>query len=244
MSSDARRAQGREVRRLIRQRAVYAGLSGLVPVPYLDDYLLVRGRSQLLAAVARAASVGVEDEACRILAEPAEGSVVEATGLGAAALALARRRLRRLGTALFLLRRADEALFTYQIGILFDHYCRALHVGPPLGADRAVLLRKAMSLAITATRREAIGRSVEMALARSSALGRRMLRSVDGAQRRLLGRDPAPPAPDDLQGPVPAPDGPPADLEERYARLLGEALERAWGTQLVDSDAQPGKRSP
>jgi hypothetical protein len=223
-----------ERRRLI-ERSLIAGLGGLMPVPVLDDALVARARRRLLREIAEQRRVDVDEGALRTLAEPPGPTWLEAAGVGALAWSLLGRRLRRLAGGIFALRRADEALFTYQTGVLFDHYCARHHLGSALDRERAGLLRSTMQRAARDARSEAIDRALDAGgrgIARSwSALAGWVLR----APRRLLGRSTpeptsepvltAPASHDSLRGRIAT------DLESVavvYDRALTEAFDAAW----------------
>jgi len=52
-------------------------------------------------------------------------------------------------------RRADDMATSYQLGMLFDHYCTKLHVGGAVDRTQAVALREAIFAALSDTERHA-----------------------------------------------------------------------------------------
>lgn len=160
-------------RRLILGRALLSGAAGLVPVPYLDDLLAGQVRAGLVRRLAELRRVDVDGNAVAELATPTGSRVLHAAGLGAVLLGGARRVWRRVAASILVVRRADEAMQTFQIGTLFDHYCARHHVGLGLDGGKARTLRDAMDQAIRHARGQALEDGFRRAL---------------GTSRRLVGR--------------------------------------------------------
>jgi uncharacterized protein (DUF697 family) len=157
-------------RRLILGRALLSGAAGLVPVPYIDDLLAGQVRAGLVRRLADLRRVDVDRNAVAELATPHHSRLLNAAGMGAVLLGGAQRVWRRVAASILVVRRVDEAVQTFQIGTLFDHYCARHHVGLGLDGARANALRAAMEQAI----RQARGRAVEKAFARAMATTRRL----------------------------------------------------------------------
>ncbi len=166
-------------RRLILGRAVLSGAAGLVPVPYLDDLLAGQVRAGLVRRIAELRRVDVDSNAVAELSTPTGSRVLHAAGVGAVLLGGAQRVWRRVAASLLVVRRADEAMQTFQIGTLFDHYCARHHLGLGLDGVRARALREAMEKAV----RHARGQALEDAFQRTLSTSRRLAGRLT---RRLL----------------------------------------------------------
>jgi uncharacterized protein (DUF697 family) len=176
-------------RRLILGRALLAGLAGLVPVPYIDDILAGGVRSSLVKRLAQLRHVDVDGNAVAALCTPHGSRLLHAAGVGAVVLGGARRVWRTVAASLVVVRRADEAVQTFQLGTLFDHYCARHHVGLGLDGTRAALLRQAMDQAISHARGEAFEQSFQRALKHARALAGRLKRRelVEKVETELAG---------------------------------------------------------
>lgn len=157
-------------RRLVIGRSLLAGAAGLVPVPYLDDLVAGAVRSALLKQLAERRAVDVDGNAVAELTTPHGSRLLGAATLGAAALGGARRAWRHVATSILFVRRVDEAVQTFQVGTLFDHYCAQHHVGLGLDGARGRQLRQAMDQAIRVARNDAVERAFRKALRASSGV--------------------------------------------------------------------------
>jgi uncharacterized protein (DUF697 family) len=166
-------------RRLILGRAVLSGAAGLVPVPYLDDLLAGQVRAGLVRRLAELRRVDVDANAVAELATPSGSRVLHAASIGAVLIGGAQKVWRRVAASILVVRRADEAMQTFQIGTLFDHYCARHHVGLGLDGAKARALREAMEQAI----RHARGQALEAAFQRTLATTRKLAGRLS---RRLL----------------------------------------------------------
>jgi hypothetical protein len=172
-------------RLLVLQRALVSGAAGLVPVPYLDDVLAAGVRAGLVRRLAELRQVDVDEQAVALLVTPHASRLLAAASLGSAALRGTRFAWRRLALSLIFVRRADEALHTFQVGTLFDHYCARHHVGLGLDRARAAALRRAMDAAIRSARSESFERAFRRALRVPGAAALGLPRRV---WSRLIGR--------------------------------------------------------
>jgi uncharacterized protein (DUF697 family) len=163
-------------RGLILGRALLAGAAGLVPVPYIDDFLSGGVRSGLVRRLAELRHVDVDANAVHALSTPNASRLLHAAGVGAVVLGGARRLWRTVATSLVVVRRADEALQTFQMGTLFDHYCARHHIGLGLDGTRALALRTSMDEAIRHARGEAFEQSFRRALKQARSLAGRLRR--------------------------------------------------------------------
>jgi uncharacterized protein (DUF697 family) len=168
-------------RRLVIGRSLLAGAAGLVPVPYLDDLVAGAIRSALLRQLGERRAVDLDSNAVAELATPHGSRLLGAATIGAVALGGARRAWRHVATSILFVRRVDEAVQTFQVGTLFDHYCARHHVGLGLDGPRARQLRQAMDQAIRVARTAAIERTFKKTLRASSGV-------LVAAARRVLPR--------------------------------------------------------
>jgi uncharacterized protein (DUF697 family) len=211
-------------RRLILARSLLAGAAGLVPVPYLDDLMAGAVRSALIRRLAELRAVDVDGNAVAELATPRGNRLLNAAGLGALAVGGARRAWRRVATSIVFVRRVDEAMQTFQVGTLFDHYCARHHVGFGLDGDKASRLRGAMDQAIRAARNDTLERAFRRTLRASSGVIAGAARLLPRRGRRL--EDP---------GDVPQLEGPLEKFEQElsgpataYVAALVGAFDVAW----------------
>jgi hypothetical protein len=151
-------------RPLILGRALISGAASLVPVPYLDELLAALVRESLIRRLAEIRNVDIDPHAVQAVAAPHGSRLLTAATLGSAALGATRRAFRRIAASLLVVRRVDEAMQTFQVGTLFDHYCARHHVGLGLDAQRAAKLRKAMDVAIRDTHGDALQRAFRASL--------------------------------------------------------------------------------
>lgn len=193
-------------RRLILGRSLLAGAAGLVPVPYLDDLLAGQVRAGLVRRVAELRHVDIDGNAVAELATPHGSRILNAAGVGAVLIGGARRVWRRVAASILVVRRVDEAVQTFQVGTLFDHYCARHHVGLGLDGDKARRLRLAMDEAVRHARSRAMDDSFRRALATTRKLAGRLSR------RALVEKVEA-----ELQGPAAA-----------YVAALVGAFDVAW----------------
>jgi uncharacterized protein (DUF697 family) len=213
-------------RRLILSRALLSGAAGLVPVPYLDDLLAGQVRSGLVRRLAELRRVDVDGNAVAELATPTGSRVLHAASVGAILIGGAQKVWRRVAASLLVVRRADEAMQTFQIGTLFDHYCSRHHVGLGLDGTKARTLRDAMEQAI----KQARGQTLEDAFQRTLATTRKLSRRL--ARRALVEK-----VESELAGPASA-----------YVAALVGAFDVAWAphkqAQLEGHKPQPPSTDP
>jgi uncharacterized protein (DUF697 family) len=207
-------------RRLILGRALLSGAAGLVPVPYLDDLLAGQVRAGLVRRLADLRRVDVDGNAVAELATPTGSRVLHAAGIGAVLLGGAQKVWRRVAASILVVRRADEAMQTFQIGTLFDHYCARHHVGLGLDGAKAKTLRDAMDQAI----RHARGQALEDAFQRTLNGSRRLAGKI---VRRMLAEK----VETELAGPATA-----------YVAALVGAFDVAWAPHKQAQLA--GRKSP
>ena len=151
-------------RSLILSRALLAGAAGLIPVPYVDDLLAGAVRSALIRRIAEIRGVDVDANAIEELAHPTGSRVLSAAGMGAIAVGGTRRVVRKIATALLFVRRVDEAIQTFYLGTLFDHYCARQHVGAGLDGKKAQAVRAVIEVAAKKARSESFERAFKKGL--------------------------------------------------------------------------------
>lgn len=181
-------------RRLAVARALATTAAGLVPVPFLDDWLREAILGRAYRRIAASYQIDLDDTAVKNLvhgrSKPA--SWVDLTS-SALAVRLAGQSVRRVMVALTALRRAQAASRTFASLTLFDHYCARLHTGLGLDGPRALALSDAIGAALATTPG---GLSFEpfrkgaLAAARSAAKAPLALADLasGGRLRKLLGR--------------------------------------------------------
>jgi len=217
-------------RALILGRAVLSGAASLVPVPYIDELLAALVRESLIRRIAEIRKVDLDPAAVQAVAAPHGSRLLTAATLGSAALGATRRAFRRLAASLLLVRRVDEAMQTFQVGTLFDHYCARHHVGLGLDAKAAAKLRQAMDRAIRDTHGDALQRAFRASLEAPIALPKRLWSRVrrrgggpidaeklDGELRRAEKTSFMQRTADSITG-----------VGKGYGRALAGAFDRAW----------------
>lgn len=147
-----------ENRRRIVAYAAAAAVAGLMPVPYLDDWLPVVLRRAMIRRIAEARQIDLDDAALRALADERvpEAGLRNLLSVGAIART-ARRSIRGVILTVHLYRHAESASRTFTLGTLFDHYCTRLHVGAGIDAARARVLRSRFD-AVVESRASSFGR--------------------------------------------------------------------------------------
>jgi hypothetical protein len=217
-------------RPLILGRALISGAASLVPIPYIDELLAALVRESLIRRLAEIRKVDMEPAAVQAVSAPHGSRLLTAATLGSAALGATRRAFRRIAASLLLVRRVDEAMQTFQVGTLFDHYCARHHVGLGLDAKAAAKLRQAMDRAIRDTHGDALQRAFRASLQAPVALPKRLwsrarrrndgpidAEKLDGdlkrAERSSFVRRTA----DSVTG-----------VGKNYGRALAAAFDRAW----------------
>jgi uncharacterized protein (DUF697 family) len=228
-------------RRLILSRALLAGTAGLVPVPYIDDLLAGAVRSSLIRRLAGIRQLDIDANAVELLAHPRASQLVHAASIGAIAVGGTRRIARRLVLTLVLVRRVDEAVQTFLLGTLFDHYASQRHVGAGLDGQRALRLRNAMDAAIRQAHSEVLTRTFRNGLRKMGAiassvprgafslLGRIRARAFRGANVETLDdRLDAVASSSYVQHTLSGMEGDVSAIERSYLVTLLDAFDRAW----------------
>jgi len=146
-----------ENRKLIVRRSLLAtAVGGVIPLPVLDDYFAGRVRAGMLIKLGERRQVDIAQSSAELLGDPREGTAVRNATLTAATLLALKLAWRKFFAVLALGRRAEDMATTFQLGMLFDHYCAKLHVGGEIDRHQAALLRFAIHGALAESERAAL----------------------------------------------------------------------------------------
>ena len=91
-----------------------------------------------------------------LLGDPREGTAVRNATLTAATLLALKLAWRKFFALLAIGRRADDMATSFQLGMLFDHYCAKVHVGAGIDRVQAAALRQAIFGALSESERQAL----------------------------------------------------------------------------------------
>jgi len=146
-----------ENRRLVVRRALIAtAVGGIIPIPVLDDYFAGRVRAGMLMKLSERRQVDIAQSSAELLGDPREGNAVRNATMTAATLVALKLAWRKFFAVLALGRRAEEMATTFQLGMLFDHYCAKLHVGGEIDRTQATVLRVTIHGALAESERAAL----------------------------------------------------------------------------------------
>jgi len=146
-----------ENRRLIVRRSLLAtAVGGVIPIPVLDDYFAGRVRAGMLIKLGERRQVDIAQSSAELLGDPREGTAVRNATLTAATLLALKMAWRKFFALMAIGRRAEDMATTFQLGMLFDHYCAKLHVGGEIDRTQAMLLRVAIHGALGESERAAL----------------------------------------------------------------------------------------
>lgn len=139
-------------RRLALGRALAAGAAGLLPVPFIDDWLLEATLGGAYRRIAAGHHVDLDGRAVKNLVH-GRTKASSWVDLGASAIAtrVAARSWKRMMIALTAVRRAQAASRTFARLTVFDHYCARLHTGLGLDGERALELADTITRALDET---------------------------------------------------------------------------------------------
>jgi hypothetical protein len=136
---------------IVRRALLASALSGLVPVPIMDDILSGRVRAGLYVKLATSRQVDLPAASAEVLAEGKAGSAWRTITFAAAALATLKLAWRKLFALLAAGRGAEDMATIFQVATLIDHYCARLHVGGPISRSEAALLRALVTQSVKRT---------------------------------------------------------------------------------------------
>jgi uncharacterized protein (DUF697 family) len=139
-------------RRLAVGRSVAAAVVGLVPIPFLDDFLLEATLGGAYKRIATAYQIDLDPIALKNLVhgKTKPRAWYELTGTALAGR-LASRTWKRVMIALTAVRRAQAASGTFATLTVFDHYCARVHTGLGLDGARALEVRELIRRALAET---------------------------------------------------------------------------------------------
>jgi hypothetical protein len=175
----------RESRSLIMAASLGTGVVGLVPLPLVNDLGIGALRALLLQRLADRRGVALSAHAALIAAGELAPSPERLAVTAVLSLGL-RLAMRRLGRALLLLLRLDDAGQTFLLGTCFDHYCLSHHPGGPVDARRAAAIHAAVDVAVTRARIQLASALVTRAWTELSRAGRAVPRTFWAACTALL----------------------------------------------------------
>jgi hypothetical protein len=139
-------------RRMAVGRALAAAAVGLIPVPFVDDWLFEATLGGAYKRIAGAHQIDLDKLAIKNLVhgktQPKAWS--EMTGMALAGR-IATRGMRRVLLALAAVRRAQAATRTFATLTLFAHYCARMHTGLGLDGARALEVRETIRRALVET---------------------------------------------------------------------------------------------
>ena len=145
-----------ENRRLIVRRALLAtAVGGLIPIPVLDDYFAGRVRAGMLAKIAERRRVDLAPGSADLLGDAREGNTLRNVTLTAAALLALKLAWKKFFAVVAIGRRAEDMATSYQLGMVFDHYCAKVHVGGGVDRTQAAILRQVIFAALSESERQA-----------------------------------------------------------------------------------------
>jgi hypothetical protein len=172
-----------ENRRLIVRRSLLASaVGGAVPLPVLDDYFAGRVRAGMLLKIAERRRVDLAPSSAELLGDPREGTAMRNATLTAATLLALKLAWRKFFALLAIGRRAEEMATSFQLGMLFDHYCAKLHVGAGVDRAQAMMLRETIFGALAESERAAFVTAFREG---GKVLGRSLLEAPDWVGERV-----------------------------------------------------------
>ena len=111
-----------------------------------------RVRAGMIMKLAERRRVDIAISSAELLGDPREGTAVRNATLTAATLIALKLAWRKFFALLAIGRRAEDMVTSFQLGMLFDHYCAKLHVGAGIDRAQAVDLRAAIFAAVARVR--------------------------------------------------------------------------------------------
>jgi hypothetical protein len=144
-------------RRLIVRRALLAtAVGGVIPIPVLDDYFAGRVRAGMLIKIAERRRVDLEPGSADLLGDAREGNAMRNVTLTAAMLLAIKLAWKKVFALMAIGRRAEDMTTSYQLGMVFDHYCAKLHVGAGIDRAQAAMLRTVIFNALAESEKQAL----------------------------------------------------------------------------------------
>lgn len=139
-------------RRMAVGRALVASAVGLIPLPFVDDWLYEATLSGAYKRIAGAHQIDLDKLAIKnlVFGKTQPKAWYEMTGVAFVGR-IATRGMRRMLLALAAVRRAQAASRTFATLTLFDHYCARMHTGLGLDGARALEVRETIRRALAET---------------------------------------------------------------------------------------------
>jgi len=109
----------------------------------------------MLMKIAERRRVDLAPGSADLLGDPREGNAMRNVTLTAAMLVAIKLAWKKFFALVAIGRRADDMATSYQLGMVFDHYCTKLHVGAALDRTQAAMLREAIFAALSESERQA-----------------------------------------------------------------------------------------
>lgn len=168
---------------LLVSHSVLVGLTPLIPVPLVDDYVKAYLERRLARAIAASHGVALADADVRTIGEGPQRDFLAEIRRGALLLPV-RLLLRKVFLFLNVKRASDAASAAYHRGYLFDA-ALAAKAHPP--KRTAAEVRAAIDATLAASPHSPIGGALRLSFEGSKALLRQALSALIGALRRLRG---------------------------------------------------------
>ena len=139
---------------IIRRSLLAAGLSGLIPIPVLDEYVAGRVRAGLYMKLAAARNVDLPQSAADLLGDPQDPSMMRNLTTIAVMLLAMKKTWNRLFALMRMGKGAEDMATNFQCAMLVDHYCARLHVGGAVTRNRAAQLHVVMHGSVDHTEKQ------------------------------------------------------------------------------------------
>jgi hypothetical protein len=167
---------------IVRRSLLAAGLSGIIPVPVMDEYVASRVRAGLYLKIAAARHVDLPQSAADLLSDPQDPSMARVAGGLAATLIVMKMAWRKLFAVMAAGRGAEDMATNFQFATLVDHYCARLHVGGAVTRPGAAQLHRLIHTAIDHTEK---GRLVAVFREGGRVLGKSVLEAPRWISERI-----------------------------------------------------------
>jgi len=141
---------------IIRRSLLAAGLSGLIPLPVMDEYVASRVRAGLYIKLAAARNVDLPQPAADLLSDPQDPTMFRNFTMLAATLLAVKLAWRKVFTLMRADRGAEDMATNFQFATLVDHYCARLHVGGAVTRPGAAQLHQLIHASIGQTEKRVL----------------------------------------------------------------------------------------
>jgi hypothetical protein len=109
----------------------------------------------MLAKIAERRRVDLAPGSADLLGDAREGNTLRNVTLTAAALLALKLAWKKFFAVVAIGRRAEDMATSYQLGMVFDHYCAKVHVGGGVDRTQAAILRQVIFAALSESERQA-----------------------------------------------------------------------------------------